>query len=88
MPVVQESVRHGANGDRVAEEFAPVFHWSVGGQHGAGALVPAHDDLEQFIGGERQLPHAQVVDDEQRHGLQELHVLFARAVERSLGASR
>jgi len=42
--------------------------------------------ISQFFGGgERQLAHAQVVDDEQRHGLQELHMLFARAVERGFG---
>src|ERR1035441_7959906 len=27
----------------VAHQFAPVFHRAVGGQHGAGALVAAHD---------------------------------------------
>ena len=32
-------------------------------------------------GGERQLTHAQIVDDEQGHSQQELHVLFARTFE-------
>ena len=34
-----------------------------------GALVAAHDELEQVLGGGGgQLAHAEVVDDEQRHG--------------------
>lgn len=42
--------------------------------------------LQQFFGGgERQLAHAQVVDDQQGHGHQKLHVLLARAVERHIG---
>jgi hypothetical protein len=58
VPVAQESVKHGANCGRVAEQFAPVFHWSVGGQNGAGALIAAHNDFQQFFGGsERQLAH-------------------------------
>src|SRR5216683_4817821 len=36
--VVQQAVEHGAHGGRVAQQFAPVFHRTVGGQHGAGAL--------------------------------------------------
>src|SRR5271157_3192448 len=35
--------------------------------------------------GEGQLAHSQIVDDEQGHGHQELHVLFVGAVERGLG---
>ena len=38
----------------------------VGGQHGAGSPVAAHDDLQQFFGGsEGQLAHSQIVEDEQ-----------------------
>jgi hypothetical protein len=56
------------------------------GQHGAGPLVAAHDDLQQFFGGgERQLAHAEIVEDERGHGDQELHVLFTGAVERGFG---
>ena len=43
--------------------FPPVLHGTVRGQHGAGPLVAAHDDLQQFFGGgERQLTHAQIID--------------------------
>jgi hypothetical protein len=59
---------------------------SVGGQHGAGAFLAAHDDLQQFFGGgKRQLAHAQIVDDEQGDGHQEVHLLFAGAIECGFG---
>src|SRR5438105_6450991 len=65
VPVVQQAVEHGADGGRVSQQFAPVFHRAVRGQHGAGPLVAAHDNFQQlFGGGERQLAHAQVIDDE------------------------
>jgi len=86
MAVVQQPVEHGADGGRVAQQFAPVFDRAVGGQHGAGALVSPQDDLQQlFSGGERQLAHAKVVDDEQGHGHQKLHGFFAHAIERGVG---
>ena len=49
-------------------------------------LVAAHDDLEQILGGgDRQLAHAEIVDDEQRHGGEVGDVVLARAVERGVG---
>ena len=52
----------------------------------AGPLVAAHDDLQQFLGGgEGQLAHPQIVEDEQGDGHQELHVFFAGAVESGFG---
>ena len=69
-----------------AQQVAPVFHRAVRGQHGAGAFVASHDDLQQFFsGGERQLAHSEVIEDEQGDGHQELHVLFATAVQRGFG---
>ena len=86
MSVVEQAVEHGADRGRVAQPFSPVFHRSIGGQHGAGAFVAAHDDLQQFFGGgKRQLAHAQIVDDEQGDGHQEVHLLFARAIECGVG---
>jgi hypothetical protein len=35
--------------------------------------------------GHRELAHAEIVEDEQGHGDQELHVFFAGAVERGFG---
>src|ERR1022692_4704467 len=59
---------------------------AVGGQHGAGPFVAAHDDLQQFFGGgEGQLAHSELIEDEQRHGHQKLHVLFAGAIEGGFG---
>ena len=52
----------------------------------AGAFVAAHDDFQQFFGGgEGQLAHAEIINDQQGHSHQRLHVLFARAVERGFG---
>ena len=83
---MEQAIEHGGDGGAVAEQFAPVFDGAVGSQQGAGALVAAHDDLQQILGGGgRELAHAEVVDDEQRHGGQQFHVLFARAVEGGFG---
>ena len=67
--MVKETIEHGADCGGIAQQFAPVFHRAVGGQHGAGSLVAAHDDLQQLFGGsEGQLAHPQIVEDEQGHG--------------------
>ena len=65
---MEQPVEHGGDGGGVAEELAPVVDRTVRGQEGAGALVAAHDQLEQVLGGGvGQLAHAEVVDDEQGH---------------------
>ena len=51
MAVMQHAIEHRGDRGHIAQQFAPVFHGTVGGQHGAGALVAAHDDLQQFFGG-------------------------------------
>jgi len=67
--VVQQAVEHGADGSHVAEQFTSVFDRPIGGQQCAGALVAAHDNLQQVLGGSLgQLAHAEVVEDEQGHG--------------------
>src|SRR5260221_9436098 len=79
---MEEAVKHGGDGGGVAEELGPIFDGSVGGEQGAGALVASHDELEQiFGGGGGELLHAEVVDDEQGNGREELDVLLSRAVE-------
>lgn len=71
-----------ANGGRVAQQFAPLFHRAVRGHHRAGPLVASHHDFQEFFGrGQRQPAHAGVIDDEQRHGEQGLQEVFALAVE-------
>ena len=66
---MEEAVEHGGDGGGVAKQLAPVFDGPVRGEHGAGPLVAAHDDFEQFLGGGgRELAHAEVVDDQQRDG--------------------
>ena len=84
--VVQEAIEHGGDGRRVAEQLAPVFDGTIGGQQRGGAFMAAHDDLQEVLGGgQRELAHAEVVDDEQRHGGQRHHQCFARAVEGRVG---
>jgi hypothetical protein len=62
VPVMQQAIQHGGNSGAVAEQFAPVFYGSVGGQQCARAFVAAHDDLQQFLGrGQRQLAHSEVI---------------------------
>ena len=51
-----------------------------------GALVAAHDDLQQILGRrQRQPAYAEVVDDEQQRTGQRLHELLARALGYGLG---
>ena len=74
------------DGGGVAEELAPVVDGPVRGEQRARALVAAHDELEEVLGGGgRELAHAEVVDDEERHGGELGHLLAARAVDAGLG---
>ena len=83
--VMQQSIQHGGDGGTIAEQLSPVFHWSIGGDQRAGTLVATHDDLQQFLGGDQgQLAHSKVVDDEQRHGGEQFHMLLAVAVKRGV----
>jgi hypothetical protein len=53
----------------VTEEFAPVIDGPVGGKDGGRAFIPSHNEFEEIFGrGVRQLPHAEIIDDEERHG--------------------
>jgi len=60
------------------------FHRSIRCEQRAGRVsLPSHDDFQKFLGGgQRQLAHAEIVDDQQRHRGQQFHVLFALAVQR------
>lgn len=81
MPVVKKTVEHGTDGSGVAQQFSPVLDGAIRGQECAGPFVAPHDDFQQFLGcSQWQFAHAQIVDDQQGHGFQELHSLFPRAV--------
>ena len=61
--MVQQPVQHGRDRGAVSQQFAPVIDGPVRGDERAGSLVPTHDDFQQLLGrGERQLPHAEIVD--------------------------
>jgi hypothetical protein len=82
VPVVQKTIQHGGDGGAIAEQFSPVFNGSVRCNQSAGSLVASHDDFKQFLsGGQRQLAHSQVIDDEKRHGGEQFHMLLAFAVQ-------
>jgi len=70
----------------VPEQLAPVVYWSIRGQNRRRSFIAAHDELEQVLGGRVwQLPHAQVVDDEERHGGQVGDKQLPGAVDGGLG---
>ena len=80
--MVEESIEHGGDGRGVAQQLAPVLDGAVGSEDRARPLVAAHDDFEEVFGGMgRELPHAEIVDDEQWHRGQLAHVLLAPFVE-------
>ena len=84
--VMEETIQHCRHGGRVAQQIAPVFDGTIRGQKSARAFVSPHHDLEQFLCRRwRELAHAQIVDNEQWHGRQEFHMLFARPVDRGVG---
>ena len=83
---MEQPIEQRGDGGGVAEQLAPVVDGSVRRQQRRGALVAAHDELQQILGGGvRQLPHAEVVDDQQRHGGEIGEVVLAGAVERGVG---
>src|ERR1043166_9318991 len=64
--VMQQPVEHRADCGNVAEQLAPVFHRPIRRQQRTGAFITAHDDFEEILsGGLRQLPHPEVVNDQQ-----------------------
>jgi hypothetical protein len=76
--VVKQSIKHRTHCRNITEEFSPVFNGTIRRQQRAGAFVASHDDLQQILGcRHRQLAHTEVVDDEQRHGGEPVHKLFA-----------
>jgi hypothetical protein len=65
--VVEQAVQEGRDGGGVPEELAPVLDGAIRGDERRCPLIPAHDDLEEILGRRlRQLPHGEVVDDQER----------------------
>ena len=83
---MEEAVEHGGDRSAVTKKFSPVLHRTVRSQKGAGPLIAPHDDLEEvFGGGGWELAHTEIIDDEQRYGGEELHVLFTSAIDGGFG---
>ena len=86
MGVVEQTIQEGRDGGGIAEQFAPVLDGAVRGEKRRRSFVPAHDDLEEILGGRlRQLPHREVVDDQQRDRGDVSEVGLAGAVELGVG---
>src|SRR5712692_8316236 len=84
--VMEQAIEERGDGSGIAEELAPILHGPVRGDEGRGALIAAHDDLEEILPrGGRELTHAEVVDDEQGHGGELDEVGLPRAAELGVG---
>ena len=83
---MEQPIEQRGDGRGVAEQLAPVVDGAVRCEQRRRALVAAHDQLEEVLGGGvRQLAHAEVVDDQQRHGGEVGEIVLAGAVERGVG---
>jgi hypothetical protein len=79
--VMQEAIQDGGGAGDVAEEFAPVFEWTIARHDGRARFVATQDDLEQaFTGAFWQLLHTHVINDEQI-GLEILRQHFVAIAE-------
>src|SRR2546429_7107655 len=87
--VVEEAIEERADGGDIAEELAPVLDRPVRAEQCADPLVPALDELEEVLSrGGRELPHAQVIDDDERDGRELGHPLAAVADAGAVSARR
>ena len=78
VPVMEDAVQQCSHCRCIAQQVSLVFHRAIRRQQGAGAFVAAHHDLQQILSrSERQLTHAEIVDDEQRYRRQRFHELFS-----------
>ena len=83
---MEQAVEERGDGRGVAEELPPVLDGTIRGEDRGGPLVAAHDELEEVLGGGvGQLPHAEVVDDEQGDAGQLGEVGLAGVGEGGLG---
>ena len=86
MRMMQQTIEERGDGCGVAEELAPIIDGTIRRQQRRCPLVASHDDLQKIFGGRVwQLSHAEVVDDEERHGREFGQIVFARPGERRVG---
>jgi len=84
--VVEQPVEQRGHRGGVAEQLAPVVDGPIRGQDRRRAFVAPHDQFEQiFCGRGRELPHPQIIDDQQRDGAEGGEDVLARAIERGVG---
>jgi hypothetical protein len=84
--MVQQAIEHGGDGRGVPKELPPVLDGAIRSEERGGPLIAAHHDLQKILGGGvRELPHAQIVDDEQRDSGEGRDVIVAGAGQLLLG---
>jgi hypothetical protein len=73
MAEMEETIEHSGDRSSVAKKLPPVLHRR--------RFVTAHYDLQEILGGSQwELAHAEIIDDEQRHGVEQVYVFFTCAV--------
>ena len=83
MCVMQQAIEECGHRGGVPEELAPIIHRPIRRQQRRRPFVTAHDQLEEIFGGRvRELTHAEVIDDQQRHGRQFREIVLPRARQR------
>src|SRR2546430_4216037 len=83
---MEESIEQRSDGGGIAEQLAPIVDGSIGRQQRGRALVTAHDDFQEiFRRRVRQLPHTEIIDDEQWHGRKFAEIQLPRAIEGGVG---
>ena len=83
---MEEAIEEGRHGRGVAEQLPPVVHGTIRREQRGRPFVAAHDELEEVLGGGVGEPaHAEVIDDEERHGGQLGEVCLAGVGEGGLG---
>src|SRR5207245_1578086 len=84
--MVEEPIEEGADGGDVPEQLPPVLDRAIGGEERADPFVAALDQFEEILGGGRgELPHGEVVDDQEGDGGELGHAFAAGARERGVG---
>ena len=84
--MMEQAVQYRGDRGRVPEQLAPILDRPIGRQERRGPLVPPHDDFQEVLGRRMwQLPHPEIVDNEQRDRGELGEVAPTGAVERGGG---
>jgi hypothetical protein len=83
---MEQAVQEGGDRGGVAEQLPPVLARTVRGEQRRRPLIAAHDDLQEILGrGLGQLPHPEIVEDQERDRGDGGQVRLAGALELGVG---